>query len=309
MIFPKPLKVRELAELINAPCFGNVEQEIIGLNEIHRINNNELVFVDHPKYYDKAINSNASCILINKEVEIPKGKSIIISENPFDDFNKLVNLFHHFKPSHLAIADSAVIGKGTILQPNIFIGESVSIGKNCLIHAGVTINNNCQIGNNVIIHSNTVIGGEAFYYKKKEKGYEKLISCGRVIVEDDVEIGANTTIDRGVTSDTIIGKGTKIDNLVQIGHDTEIGKNCLIASQTGVAGCVTIKNNVILWGQVGISSGLTLNEGSVVYAQSGVGRDLEENTSYFGSPADVAKIKMKELAALKRLPDFLNKKS
>jgi UDP-3-O-[3-hydroxymyristoyl] glucosamine N-acyltransferase len=308
MNFPSPLKVSEIAELLKAECFGSIDLEIFGLNEIHRIKKNELAFVDHPKYYDTALNSDASCIIINQKVDVPKGKAIIVSSNPFGDFNFLIDKFYQFVPSKLAIADTAEIGKGTILQPNVFIGENVTIGQNCVIHAGVIINNNCQIGNKVIIHPNTVIGGEAFYYKKQNGTYERLKSCGRVIIKNNVEIGANTTIDRGVTSDTIIGEGTKIDNLVQIGHDTEIGENCLIASQTGVAGCVTIKNNVTLWGQVGISSGLTLNEGSVVYAQSGVGRDLDENTSYFGSPADVAKVKMKELAALKRLPELLNKK-
>lgn len=308
MRFSSPVSVAQLAEFIGAECFGNTQLLISGLNEIHRIEANELVFVDHPKYYKAALNCAASCILINQNVDVPANKAIIVSENPFGDFNKIISKYTQFKSSSQNVSSKAKIGVNTIIQPNVFIADDVEIGNNCIIHAGVVINNGCKIGNNVILHSNAVIGGEAFYYKKRPIGYEKLLTCGNVIIQDDVEIGANSTVDKGVTHDTIIGKGTKIDNLVQIGHDTHIGENCLIASQSGIAGCVTIKNNVTIWGQVGIASGLTINEGATIYAQSGVGKDLNANTTYFGSPADEAKIKMSELRALKKLPIFLGNK-
>lgn len=309
MKFPSPLTPQKIADLLGGEVFGDTSIEISGLNEIHRIEQGELVFVDHPKYYDKALNSAADCILINKKVDPPSGKAIIVIEDPFSAFNRLSAMYNSLKVSVNPIADSAFIGQGTTIQPNVFIGENVRIGKNCVIHAGVTINYNCVIGNNVIIHSNAVIGGEAFYYKKRPAGYDRLNSVGNVVIENNVEIGANTTIDRGVTADTIIGEGTKIDNLVQVGHDTVIGKNCLIASQTGIAGCVVLEDDVTLWGQVGIASGITIEKGVTVYAQSGTNRTLEAGKTYFGSPAGEAKEKFKEMMLLKKLPDLIKKLS
>ena len=155
------------------------------------------------------------------------------------------------------------MGKNRIM-PDAYIGNHVRIGKNCIIHPNVTILDHCIIGDNVIIQAGTVIGSDAFYYNKKtnrDVHYKKMISCGRVIIEDCVEIGAGCTIDRGVSDDTVIGAGTKMDNMVHIGHDTVIGKNCLFAAQVGIAGATTIEDNVILWGQVGVSKTLTIGKG------------------------------------------------
>ena len=155
------------------------------------------------------------------------------------------------------------------------------------------------------MQSGTVIGSDAFYYNKKttrEIHYKKMLSCGRVIIEDYVEIGANCTIDRGVSGDTLIGAGTKIDNLVHIGHDTVVGKNCLFAAQVGIAGASIIEDEVILWGQVGVSKTLKIGKGAEVYAQSGVPASLEAGKRYFGSPAEDAMIKKKELIWIKRIP-------
>src|SRR5205085_2804736 len=137
------------------------------------------------------------------------------------------------------ISESATIGTGTVIQPGAFIGNNVVIGKNCLIHSNVSVYDHTEIGNDVIIHANTVIGSDAFYFKRRKDYYDKMLSCGRVIIHDRVEIGASCTIDKGVSGDTIIGEGTKIDNQVHIGHDTVIGKNCLFAAQVGIAGVVT----------------------------------------------------------------------
>jgi UDP-3-O-[3-hydroxymyristoyl] glucosamine N-acyltransferase len=196
-------------------------------------------------------------------------------------------------------------GKDTIIQPNVTIGHNVTIGDNCIIHSGVVIDDNTVIGNNVIIQSNVVIGSKAFYYKAKPTGRDRMHTCGRVILHDNVEIGANSTIDAGVTGDTTIGEGTKIDNLVHVGHDTVVGKNCLFAAQVGIAGCVVIEDNVTLWGQVGVASDVTLGEGCVVYACSGVGKNLEPGKKYFGIPAGEARIKYREVAALKNLPKII----
>lgn len=309
MKFPGTYNLKEIAEIINAKFVGNENFPVEGLNEIHVVEPGDIVFVDHPKYYDKALKSAATIILINKEVDCPEGKALLISDDPFRDFVKIGQYFNPFKSSNQSVASSAKIGEGTHLQPNVFVGNNVVIGENCLIHANVSIGDNCIIGDNVIIHSGTVLGGDGFYYKKRETGFDKLKSVGNVVIEDDVEIGANCTIDRGVTASTIIGAGTKMDNLIQIGHDTIIGKKCLFASQVGVAGCVVVGDEVTLWGQVGVKSGITIGNSVVVMAKSGVGHDLEDGKSYFGSPAEEARSAYKKLAANQMLiNDYLSKK-
>ena len=301
MKFPSIHQLKEIAELINAEFIGAADYPVKGLNEIHVVEEGDIVFVDHPKYYDKALNSKASVILIDKKVACPDGKALLISEDPFSAFNKLIKHFNPFIASKSTIADSAIIGKDTIIQPNVFIGNHVVIGSNCRIHANVTINDHCVIGNNVTIHSGSVLGADAFYYKKRATGHDQLISGGGVRIEDHVDIGALCTIDRGVTADTTIRSGTKLDNQVQVGHDTVIGKNCLIAAQTGIAGCVIIENEVTLWGQVGTNSGITIGEGAVVLGQTGVTKSVEGGKTYFGTPVEESRKKLKEMAGIRQL--------
>ncbi|WP_238404645.1 UDP-3-O-(3-hydroxymyristoyl)glucosamine N-acyltransferase [Flavobacterium psychrophilum] len=277
------------------------------MNEIHVVEAGDIVFVDHPKYYDKALQSAATIVLINKNVHCPQGKALLISDDPFRDFNKLTNHFRPFQKSNVAISASAKIGKGTIIQPNTFIGNNVIIGENCLIHSNVSIYDNTIIGNNVIIHAGTILGADAFYYKKRPDGFDQLISGGRVVIHDNVGIGALCTIDKGVTGDTTIGQGTKIDNQVHVGHDTIIGKKCLIASQTGIAGCVIIEDDVTLWGQVGTTSGITIGTKAVVMGQTGVTKSIEGGKSYFGTPVQESREKLKQLANIKRIPEIINK--
>jgi UDP-3-O-[3-hydroxymyristoyl] glucosamine N-acyltransferase len=303
--FPVPKSLQEIAQIIDAEYVGPKDFEVLGMNEIHVVEPGDIVFVDHPKYYDKALKSRATVVLINKNVPCPEGKALLISDDPFRDFNKLTRHFKPFQRAHTDIAESARIGKRTIIQPNVFIGHNVVIGDNCVIHPNVTLYDNTIIGNNVTIHSGTVIGASAFYYKKRPEGYDQLISGGRVVIEDRVDIGASCTIDRGVSGDTTIKEGSKFDNQIQIGHDTVIGKNCLIASHTGIAGCVVIGNDVTIWGQVGITSGISIGDKAVILAQSGVSKSLEGGKQYFGSPADEARAKYKEIGAIRRIPDII----
>jgi UDP-3-O-[3-hydroxymyristoyl] glucosamine N-acyltransferase len=302
-----PVALNVLAELTGTAVVGDGKMLVRGINEIHRVQEDDLTFVDHPKYYDKALQSAATFILINKEVAPPSGKALLISDDPFRDYVFLCRNFMPFEASTTAIHPTAKIGKGTILQPNVSIGPHAVIGENCLIHSGVVIYDHSVIGNNVIIHANAVLGSDAFYFKRRPEFYDKMYSCGRVVIHDDVEIGAACTIDRGVSSDTIIGKGTKMDNQVHVGHDTVIGADCLFAAQVGIAGCVTIEDNVILWGQVGVQKDLTIGAGAVILGQSGVPKSLKGNKTYFGSPTQDAREKMKELALLKRLPEIVEK--
>lgn len=305
MQFPSPVSIKWIAELINAELVGNENLSATGINEIHKVEIGDLVFVDHPKYYDKCINSLATFIIINKKVDCPANKVLLVTENPFEAYCKIVNHFRPFLPATKSISDTAKIGEGSFIYPNTFIGNHVTIGKNCIIYPNVTIMDFCIIGDNVIIQSGTTIGSNSFYYntkKDREIWYKKMPDCGRVIIEDFVEIGANCTIDRGVSHDTIIGQGTKMDNLIHIGHDTVVGRNCLFAAQVGIAGVATLGDGVILWGQVGVSKTLSIGDNAVIYAQSGVPASLEGNKVYFGSPVESAKDKMKELVWVKRIP-------
>lgn len=300
-------KLKDIATLINCEFEGSADHIVSGLNEIHKVEIGDIVFVDHPKYYDKALRSKATTILINKRVECPTGKALLISDDPFRDYNKLVLHFCPVNYSQKSISDTSKIGINTVIMPGVYLGNNVTVGDNCVIHPNVVVYDNCIIKNNVIIHANTVIGADAFYYKKRADKFDKLISCGRVVIEDDVEIGALCTIDKGVSGDTVIGAGTKIDNHVQIGHDTVVGKMCLMASQVGVSGVVTIGDGATLWGQAGVRSDVTIGKGSVLLAQSGLGENIPDGKTYFGTPAGDARSKMKEVAALKMLPDLLKK--
>jgi UDP-3-O-[3-hydroxymyristoyl] glucosamine N-acyltransferase len=305
MRFEKPVDITWIAKFIGAELIGNSNGMAKGINEIHKVEEGDIVFVDHPKYYATCIDSAATFIIINNRTAVPAGKALLLLSDPFEAYLKLVNHFRPFAPSLKAISDSAMIGNGTVVMPNSYIGNHVAIGNNCIIQPNVTILDYCVIGNNVTIQAGTVIGSDAFYYNKKtnrEVHYKKMPSCGRVVIEDFVEIGAGCMIDRGVSADTIIGAGTKIDNMVHIGHDTVVGKNCLFAAQVGIAGATTIEDNVVLWGQVGVSKTLTIGKDTVIMAQSGVKDSIEGGKSYFGSPVMEAKEKMKELVWIKRIP-------
>ncbi len=310
MQFEQPVSVQWLAEFTGAELRGDSEQMAMGINEIHKVESGDISFVDFEKYYNKCLNSAATIIIINKDVPCPEGKTLLVTKEPFEAYIKIVKRFRPFEPASKMISDSATIGEDTIIQPGVFVGNHVKIGKNCIIHPHVTIYDHSIIGDNVVIHSGTVIGADAFYFKRtrtNEVQYNKMLSCGRAILEDDVEIGACCTVDRGVSGDTIIGRGTKLDNHIQIGHDTVVGRNCIMASQVGIAGVATVEDEVILWGQVGVSKDLTIGKGAVVLAQSGVPSSLEAGKTYFGSPVEDAKTRMRELTWIKRIPEMWNK--
>ncbi len=307
MKFPQAHTLQQIATIISSEFVGDSNFPVLGMNEIHVVSPGDIVFVDHPKYYDKALQSAATVVLINKKVDCPEGKALLISDDPFRDFNKLTTYFKPFEESNALVASNAQIGKNTIIQPGAFIGNNVVIGEDCRIHANVSVYDNTIIGNNVTLHSGTVLGADAFYYKNRPEGFDQLISGGRVVIEDNVDLGAACTIDRGVTGDTTIKEGTKIDNQVHIGHDTVIGKKCLIASQVGIAGCVIIEDEVTIWGQVGITSGITIGTKAIISAQSGVSKSLDSNKSYFGTPADDFRKKYKEIAAIRQIPNLIEK--
>ncbi|MCX6306627.1 MAG: UDP-3-O-(3-hydroxymyristoyl)glucosamine N-acyltransferase [Bacteroidetes bacterium] len=307
MKFALPLKLAELAVMLNAKPVGDPDFLVTGMNEIHMVESGDLTFVDHPKYYEKALNSNATTILINKEVECPVGKALLISDKPFDDYVSLAVRFRPFEKAVASISPSAEIGEGTVIQPGAFVGNHVKIGMNCIIHANASIYDHTVIGDHVIIHSGAVIGADAYYYQRRPEGYKKLESCGRVVIGNNVEVGALTSIDKGVSGDTIISNGTKFDNHVQVGHDTYIGRNCLIGAFCAIAGVTRIEDDVILWANVLINKDLVIGKGAIILAGSGTEKSLEGGKTYWGMPAMEARKMWRQVAALKMLPDILGK--
>lgn len=311
MRFPSPVPVQWLAGFLEAKLIGNEQGLVTGINEIHKVEKGDCVFVDHPKYYEACLQSAADFIIINNaDQAVPDGKALLVVEQPFEAYLKIVRHFRPFERAAGMISSTAVIGEGTYIAPGAFVGNHVHIGKHCIIQPNVTILDHCLIGDNVYIQSGTVIGSDAFYYngkKNRELWYRRMESCGRVIIEDDAEIGANCSIDRGVTHDTIIGRGTKMDNHIHVGHDTTIGKNCLLAADTAIAGCVTIEDGVTIWGQVVINKTLTIGANAVLLARTGVGGDLKGNTTYWGAPAQEAGVVRRELVWIKRIPELWEK--
>lgn len=307
MKLPIPITVQSVADCFQAKVAGDPLREITGLNEIHMVSPGDITFVDHPKYYDRVLRSAATTIILNKEVSCPEGKSLIFHQDPFTVYSGLIKKYRAFEPAVAMISPSAVIGEGTVIQPGSFIGNHVVIGKNCLINSNVSIYDHCVIGDDVIIHSGSVIGADAFYFKKRDWGWDKMISCGRTILENRVEIGANCTIDKGVSGDTIIGEGTKFDNHCQVGHDTVIGKNCLIGCATIIAGVTKIEDDVLIWAQVAIHKDLVIGKGAVILATSAVDKSLPGGKTYFGAPAEEARKKWREMAAIRQLPDLIQK--
>jgi UDP-3-O-[3-hydroxymyristoyl] glucosamine N-acyltransferase len=307
MKFPKPIPVTELATELSAKLIGDTSLMATGINEIHKVEAGDITFSDVAKYFQKSIQSAATIILLNEEADCPEGKAILVCENPFEAYDGLIKKYRPFRPLSTTISEEAEIDPSVIIEPNVVIGPNVKIGARTHIQANTTIYEHTIIGEDVIIEPNCVISSNAFYYKKYPDHRKKWRSGGRVIIENDVHIGAGSTIAKGVSGDTIIGQGTKMDCQVQIGHGVVIGKECLITAQVGIAGKTIIGDNVIIYGQAGIAHGLHIGNNVVIGAKSGVSKDLDSDKFYFGYPAQEGKITYREMAALRSLPDFLRK--
>lgn len=308
MQFEKPVPIKEIAQKYNLTIKGDDSLLASGINEIHKVRHGDITFVDYEKYYKKSLGSAASIIIIDKEVDCPEGKAIMICDNPFLVYDDIVRTHRPFRPLNVTIDSSADIHSSAIIETNVIIGPNVKIGRDSYIQAGSIIHEHCIIGEEVVIQSGAILGTDAFYFQKKEGRYKKWRSGGRVVIENRADIGAGCTINRGVSGDTIIGEGSKLDSQVHVGHGAIIGKNCLIAAQTGIAGKSIIGDNVVLYGQVGIAQDIQIGDGAILLAKSGVSKSLEGNKTYFGYPADEMRTKYKELAALRQLPEHLKKK-
>ncbi len=301
MKLPAPVPIGEIAKQIGATLIGDPAQLATGLNEIHKVEPGDITFVDVEKYFHKSLHSAATFIILPTRVESPEGKILLLHPQPFEAYNGLVLSLRPVRPLTAPVSEETYIHPTAILEPGVVLGPDVNIGARSHIGANAVIYEHTIIGEDVYIGAGALIGTDAFYFKRYPEGYEKWRSCGRVIIEDRVDVGAGCTINKGVSGDTIIGAGTKIDCQAHIGHGVVVGKNCLIAAQTGISGKTTIGDNVVLYGQVGIAQNLHLADRVTVLAQSGVSKDLESDKIYFGSPAQEARTSYRELAALRRL--------
>ena len=302
MKFDKPIPIQKIADRLKADIIGDNTLNALGINEIHHVKAGDITFSDVKKYFEKALNSAATFIILNEKPDsIPEGKVVLIHPQPFEAYDSLVRQQRPFDPLSIEIADSAAIHPNVILEPNVVIGNHVRIGSGSYIQANAVIHDFTVIGKNVTIGAGTLIGTDAFYFKRNTEGYKKWQSGGRVVIEDNVDIGAGCTINKGVSSDTIIGEGTKIDCQVHIGHDAQIGKNCLIAAQVGISGNTVVEDEVVIYGQVGIAQNLRIGKKAVILAKSGVSKDLAGDKTYFGYPAQEVRDAYKELALLRQL--------
>jgi UDP-3-O-[3-hydroxymyristoyl] glucosamine N-acyltransferase len=303
MTFAEPISLHSLANKYGLTIKGEENLMALGINEIHKVRNGDITFVDVEKYYEKSLASAATIILINKDVPCPKGKALLITEDPFSVYNHIVWEHRPMKYLQSDRGENIKIGTETQIDYGVIIGHDVTIGKGCYIQSGVYIGDQTIIGDYVNIQAGALIGTDAFYFKKINGQYHKWRSGGRVIIEDRVEIGAACTINRGVSGDTIIGEGSKLDCQIHVAHGVVIGKNCLIAAQTGIAGKTIIDDGCVIYGQVGIAQNLHVGAGAMLLAKSGVSKDLEGGKTYFGVPAGEAREKFKEIATLKSITD------
>jgi len=323
------MKLKEIADKIGGKVFGNSEVEIEGVASIETAKKGFITFIRSKKFIQSLKHSKASAVITGKyikDIDIPQ----VVVENPLYAFAKVLEIFYKFsyKPqgilkgayvsntatigkdvtiySNVYIADSAFIGDRTVIYPGVFVGEKTIIGSDCIIYPNVTIREGVKIGSRVIIHSSSVIGSDGFGYVMNKGKHYKIPQVGSVVIEDDVEIGACVTIDRATIGETFIGKGTKIDNLVQIAHNVRIGKHSIIVAQVGIAGSSKIGEYVTLAGQVGIADHVDIEDGCIIAAKSGVMRNLKKGV-YSGIPAIVHNKWLKIQVILEKLPELYKK--
>jgi UDP-3-O-[3-hydroxymyristoyl] glucosamine N-acyltransferase len=321
----------ELAKKLGAELIGDAQLKLCGISPIENARKGDITFLANKKYVKYLDSTNASVVIVPPEIKEAKA-TLLVHPDPYYAFAQTMRLFHP-APIHqdgyihssavigtncdidssahvganTVIQDNVKIGSGSIIHACTFIGKDSTIGTESTIYPNVTIRETTEIGDNVTIHSGTTIGTDGFGYAKHDGEYYKIPQVGKVVIENDVEIGANCTIDRATFGETRIGRGTKIDNLVQIGHNVVTGQNCILISQVGVSGSTKLGNGVILAGQVGLIGHVKVGDNVIVTAQSGVANDLEANKTYMGSPAREGMRQKRTEAILKKLPEYIRK--
>jgi len=300
------MKLKDLAKAVAGTVVGNEDVNIKSVSPINEAKEGSLVFVLEEKLLGPALKSKASAILTANKFTV-KDKAAILVENPR---KAMADVLFIFMPKTKAIkgihktallAKTAAVGAGTSIGAYAVIGENVKIGKNCLIHPQVTIYDNTVIGNNVIIHSGTRIGVDGYGFVQEAGEHKKIPQIGNVVIEDDVELFANVCISRATLGSTVIGQGTKIDNLTHVAHNCKIGKHCAVVSLVGFAGSVTLKDHVTVAGQVGFSGHITIGENAIIMARAGVTKDVPPRSVVSGFPAQDHRKEMAYRASLRRL--------
>ncbi len=327
------IKLRELARIIDGEVHGDGEIEITGVAGIKEASPGDITFLVNPRYNQYLETTKASAVIVSPNAPATK-KSRIVSLNPYLSFIKAVEYFHPQSPpcpkgihptaviaedvvlgedvrigAHCVIESGCTIGSQTIIMAGTYIGRACKIGSSCLIYPNVTLREEVIVGNRVIIHSGAVIGSDGFGFIRNGEVYRKIPQVGNVVIEDDVEIGANVTIDRATTGTTRIGCGTKIDNLVQIGHNVTIGKHCIIVAQVGIGGTTEVGDGVTLAGQAGIAGHLKIGDNAVVAAQAGVVNDVKPGAVVSGYPAREHREAKRIYASLPKLPELIKRVS
>ena len=323
-------KANDIATYLNGEIVGDGNVRISDVSKIEEGKTGTLSFLSNPKYENHIYGTKASAVLVNKSFE-PKGKiaaTLIKVDDAYQAFAALLDMYMEAKknlkkgieqPSFIdesanygkeiyvgafaCIGKNVTVGDDVKIFPQVFIGENVTIGDNCILYAGAKIYDDCTIGNNCIIHAGAVIGSDGFGFAPQEdNSYKKIPQIGNVIIEDNVEIGANTTIDCGTMGPTIIRKGAKLDNLIQVAHNCEIGENTVIAAQTGMAGTTKVGKNCKFGGQVGLAGHLAIGDNVNIGAQSGVSKSVKDNETILLSPAFNIKDAVKSSIVFKNLP-------
>jgi UDP-3-O-[3-hydroxymyristoyl] glucosamine N-acyltransferase len=320
-------KLKEIAQWVDGIVIGDRETEISGVASIEEARAEEITFIAHPKYLSKLSQTKASAVIVSQEVT-QSDKPLLCVTNPYLAFAKVLTIFSHqpyqskgidsnvrVSPTatlgqdltiypFVYVGDRCSIGDRVTLYPGVYVGEDSSIGEDSTLFSNVSVYSNTVIGKRVILHSGVVVGSDGFGYVKEGKKNIKIPQIGRVEIEDDVEIGANTTIDRATLGKTIIQKGVKIDNLVQVAHNVTIGEDSIIVAQVGISGSTKIGSNVTLAGQVGVVGHIKIGDNVVVGAQSGVTHDLPANQGYVGSPALLHREFLRAITVFPKLPEM-----
>ncbi|MCF7885342.1 MAG: UDP-3-O-(3-hydroxymyristoyl)glucosamine N-acyltransferase [Candidatus Marinimicrobia bacterium] len=319
------LTLNKIAEIVDGDLEGDGSAIVHDVAEIQNAGKGEITFLGNPKYEHFVNDTEAEAIIVDQDYD-GQYKNLIKVKNVNLAFSKMLD---HFRPSppkpepkieksafvsekailgvdiyighNVVVEDGAVIENGAVIKSNSYIGVDSRVGANALINPRVTIYHNCTIGEDVIIHSGTVIGSDGYGYTRTDGGIEKIPQKGGVVIEDNVEVGANCTIDRGTISDTRIGRGTKLDNLIQLGHNVKVGKYCFIVAQTGIAGSTTIEDGVTIAGQVGIAGHIRIGKGARIAAKSGITKDVPPDTTMFWYPAREQRQARKDIINIRRI--------
>ena len=321
-----------IADFLKGTVEGDPTAAVTSVAKIEEATAGNLVFLSNPKYEQFVYTTQATIIIVSDELQLSQkvDATLVRVEDPYASFAKLLQLYADNMPKKIGVSDkafihdtakigentyighfaviedSATVGNNTQIYPQAYVGENVTIGENCIIYSGVKIYNDCKIGNNVILQANTVIGADGFGFAPQEDGtYSKIPQIGNVVIEDNVEIGSNTTIDRATMGATVIKKGAKLDNLIQIAHNVVIGENTVMAAQCGIAGSTKIGDNVLMGGQVGIAGHINITDKVQIGSQSGIMKNITEvGQVVLGTPAQPVMQTHKMALGLKKLPEM-----